>query len=139
MTEEIRQEIYDGCKKDLILFGRTISPKTFYAPTPKFHQEVAGLLMDRSKIQICIEAPRGFAKSTLAVLFVLHHIIYDEGDKVVIIQSKTRPEAINRLNKIKNILNYSRAFIDEYGYAGEESARTEFWREDKIKSHIQGQ
>ena len=132
------QQIRDECEKNLILFGRTISPKTFYCPTPKFHYDMCDLLMDRSKIQVCIEAPRGFAKSTLAILLSLHHIVYDEGDKVVIIQSKTRPEAINRLNKIKNILNYSRAFNELYGYAGEESENTEIWREDKIKSNISG-
>ena len=132
------QQIRDECSKSLIVFGRTISPKTFYAATPEFHHDMTGLLMDRSKTQVCIQAPRGFAKSTWAVMFALHHILYDEGDKVVIIQSKTRDEAINRINKIKNILNYSRAFNELYGYAGEESENTEIWREDKIKSNIMG-
>jgi len=92
--------------------------------------------MNRSLRQIGLMAPRGFAKSTLAVLFILHHIIYDPGDKVIIIISKTQEEAKNRLNKIKNILDYSRAFIDLYGYGGKEVAAT--WTDKKIKSMLNG-
>ena len=130
------QQIRDECGKDLILFGRTISPKTFYAPTPEFHYEMASFLMNRKLKQIGLKAPRGFAKSSLAVLYIIHHIIYDPGDKVVIIVSKTQEEAKNRLSKIKNIFNYSRAFIDLYGYGGEEVATT--WSDKKVKSMING-
>ena len=90
--------------------------------------------MDRSKIQLAILAPRGFAKSSLTVLMVLHHIIFDEGNKVIVIQSKTQSEAINRLSQIKNIFEYSKPFKDMFGYAGKEVA--EQWTEKKIKTKL---
>lgn len=132
--DEQRKEKINRCYNDLLEFGKIITPKKFYLPSPKFHAEFAGLLMDRSIEQLCVQAPRGFAKSTLAVLFVLHHCLFDEGDKVVIIQSKTRDEAINRLTAIKNILNYSSEFIKLFGYAGENVAT--MWRENKIKTRL---
>ena len=94
------------------------------------------LMMDRSKEQVCIQAPRGFAKSTMGVFMILHHILFDKGDKVVIIQSKTQPEAINRLTKIKNVLEYSKPFRDLFGYGGEGVSDT--WTEKKIRSTIGG-
>jgi len=132
------QDIREDCRNNLLIFGRMISPRTFDKPSAKFHTEVTNLLMDRSIVQLCVQAPRGFGKSTLAVIFILHHILHDPGDKVIILQSKTRPEAINRLWKIKNILDYSRNFKDLYGYAGEDSPATTIWREDKIKTRIGG-
>lgn len=67
-------------------------------------------------------------------MFALHHAIFDEGDKLIVMQSKTRPEAINRLTKIKNIIEYDQRFRDLFGYCGEQVA--EIWREDKIKTRI---
>ncbi len=81
-------------------------------------------------------APRGFAKSTLSKLTILHHILFDEGDKVIVLQSKTRPEAINRLTSIKNIFEYSKVFHELFGYCGENSPNTSMWREDKIKTAL---
>jgi len=65
---------------------------------------------------------------------VLHHIIFDEGNKVIVIQSKTQSEAINRLSQIKNIFEYSKPFKDMFGYAGKEVA--EQWTEKKIKTKL---
>ena len=133
-TPEQLQEIRDECGKDLILFGMTITPKTFYLKTPPFHYEIAEHLMDRGKTQVSIMAPRGFAKSSLSVLFILHHILYDEGNKVIVIQSKTQPEAINRLTQIKNIFNYSREFQELYGFAGKEVSLQ--WTDKKIRTKL---
>jgi hypothetical protein len=92
--------------------------------------------MDRTKTQVMVKAPRGFAKSTLSKRFILHHILYDEGDKVIILQSKTRPEAINRLTSLKNIFEYSNTFKALFGYCGESSPNTKMWREDRIKTAL---
>jgi predicted phage terminase large subunit-like protein len=133
---EAKKEILNRCYRDLLEFGKTIAPNWFYLSSPEFHKEVTSLLMDRSIDQLCIQAPRGFAKSTFAILFVLHHCLFDDGDKVVIIQSKTRDEAINRLKSIQDILDYSTAFRNLFGYAGREVAQT--WRENKIKTTLGG-
>lgn len=117
-------------------FGQLLTPKAFYLPTPEFHKEITDLFMDREKTQVMVMAPRGFAKSTLSKRLILHHILFDEGDKVIILQSKTRPEAINRLSSIKNIFEYSNTFKALFGYCGEASPNTKMWREDKIKTAL---
>lgn len=129
-----REEIIRDCSEDLIILEKVISPQTFYLPTPDFHYEVTGAMHDRSIIQLLVDAPRGTAKSTHVKGISIDHCLHDEGDKLIVIQSKTRPEAINRLSAIKEIFAYSQAFIELYGYAGEQVA--EMWREDKIKVKI---
>lgn len=132
--DEQKLEILKRCARDLLYFGRVISPQTFYLESPDFHKELAEILMDRDLRQICVEAPRGSAKSSITLMFVLHHAIFDEGDKLIVMQSKTRPEAINRLTKIKNIIEYDHRFRELFGYCGEQVA--DIWREDKIKTRI---
>lgn len=131
-----KEEAIRECANNLSFLGRTISPQTYYLHSPKFHEEIDSLLTDRSITQLLIEAPRGTAKSSKTIASVLDHAIFDEGDKFVIIQSKTRPEAINRLTKIKDILNYSQPFRELFGYCGEQTA--DVWREDKIRIKIGG-
>lgn len=132
--DEQRLEILKRCKKDLEFFGKQISPQTFYLPSPEFHREIDQLLMDRSITQLMIEAPRGTGKSTKCIHFVLHHAIFDPEDKVIVIQSKTRREAIRRLTKIKDIIEYGAQFRSLFGYCGEQVALS--WREDYIKTKI---
>jgi len=136
---ERRQEIIEELRNDLILFGRVISPSTFFRPSPQFHYEIANLFMDRDFPQVCVQAPRGFAKSSIAMMFVLHHIIFDEGNKLVVIQSKNRPEAINRLDKIKDILS-GMTKGGWVGLAGQyyNKKNSLIWREDKIKFKLFG-
>ena len=131
-----REEALHKAANDLEFFGKIISPQTYYLNSPEFHKEIDEVLMDNSIVQALIEAPRGTAKSTKCTKKVLHHGVYDEGDKFVVIQSYTRPEAINRLSKIKNIIEYGKEFRELYGYCGEQVA--EIWREDKIKTTIGG-
>lgn len=133
MTQEQEKKII-RFRSDLIGFGREISSSTFWAPTPQFHYELAEVLNDRDNKKICIESPRGSAKSSLIRILALHHAIYDEGDKVIVIQSKTLREAKRKLSKIKEILEYEKSFIDLYGYCGEQVA--EAWREDYIRTRI---
>lgn len=122
------------CGNDLIHFGRLISKKTFWAKTKAFHEEIAQLMMDRGIEKLSIEAPRGTAKSTLTLLIALHHAIFDVGDKVIVIQSKTLREAKRKLRKIKSILEYSGVFRDLFGYCGEEVS--EMWGAETIKTRI---
>jgi predicted phage terminase large subunit-like protein len=133
---ELRKKIVNQGYNDLDFLDRTISPQTYYLPSPEVHKEWDTLLLDNSKTQVLIEAPRGTSKSTKVKAKVKHHITFDEGDKFVIIQSKTRPEAINRLTSIKNMLEYSKEYRSLFGYCGEQVA--EIWREDKITTRIGG-
>ena len=131
-----KEEIIQELRSDLLLFGVTVSPQTFYKPSPPFHYEVADYLMNKDIRQLCIQAPRGFAKSSLAVMFILHHITFGEGDKFVVIQSKTAGEAINRLAKIKEVLS-SPPYWDIVGERVYEKTAL-MWRENKIKTYING-
>lgn len=131
-----KQQVIELCKNDLLYFGKVISPQTFYFPSAQIHEEISTLIMDREIRQIMIQAPRGIGKSKLNLFNILHHITFDEGDKVVVIQSKTRKEAVNRLTDLKEILNYNQVYKDMFGYAGEQVAS--FWREDKVKTTING-
>lgn len=135
MTEqEAKLEVIRRCKEDLLFLGKTIMPKAFYLESPPFHRELAQLFTDRSQKKTCVQAPRGYAKSTIGVLAVIDHILFDKGDKVVVIQSKTGKESRKRLQKIKNVLNYSQAFAHLFGFAGEEVAST--WNRDMIQTKI---
>jgi len=135
MTEEkAKQQVIEQCYESLGYLGRLISPQTFYLDSPEFHDEIDEILLDKTKVQVSREAPRGTAKSTKIIAKIVHHGLFEDGDKLVIIQSKTRPEAINRLTKIKNIFEYSAHFKALFGYIGEQVAIT--WREDKISVRV---
>ncbi len=130
INEEAKKEVIRLCSEDLLYFGKVISEAAFTLPSPEFHYELADLFMDRTKTRIAVEAPRGYAKSTLCIFTVLHHLMFDEGSKYVVIQSKTQREAKKRLGAIKNIIEYSPAFKAMFGYMGMQVAKT--WREDSI-------
>lgn len=126
-----KEQVLNLCKTDLLYLGRIVSPDTFYKETPDFHYEIVEMIMDRSLLQIMVQAPRGFGKSTINSLFVLHHLFFDKGDKVILIQSKTRPEAVNRLSKLKALLK-SYIVSDLFNVSINETT-SNTWREDKIE------
>jgi len=129
-------EVIKRCANDLLFFGKAISSNSFTLESPSFHRTISSLLMDRGIPQLLIEAPRGTAKSTLTRLFAMHHYIFDPGDKVIVIQSKTLREAKRRLWKIKDTIEYGKEYRDLFGYHGEQAA--DAWREDYIKFSFNG-
>jgi predicted phage terminase large subunit-like protein len=145
-----KADVLRRMEKDLLLTGRIISPKTFYIDSPPVHYEIQDKVLDTGIKYLNIIAPRGLAKSSLvAENESLHHIFLEEinwegikdsndfdiakvaAPKFVIIVSKTQGNAINRLQAIKDILDYSMEFRAIFGYWGEHSART--WRNDMIE------
>lgn len=116
--------------------GKEITPKDFYLPSPEFHSEVGELLINQSIKQLMIQAPRGTAKSTLCILTILYHIIFEAFDKVIVIQSKTRKEALKRLRTIREISEYNPQFRELFGSVRSKDAY--FWREDEIKFNFGG-
>lgn len=142
---DIKRKIYQRAKTDLIYFGKVLSPNeysdTFYLPTPPFHYKVAKLLINHSVRRGLIVAPRGTAKSTLAVRAVIHHYIYENSDldSVIVVQSKTLREAKKRLWTIKNIIQYNKVYRDLYGKHGEKdldengNLLVDTWQKDYVK------
>lgn len=119
-----RQEILLQLRDDMLAFGKVVMPRTFFLESPQFHKEIAVMLHDKRKRFLNIIAPRGTAKSSLiAGVFPLHHLMFDEGVKVVVISSRTQYHSILLLQYIKDVLEYSTEFRQLFGYWGQHSAK----------------
>ena len=74
MKKETRLLI-NKLKQNMILFGKVTNPNMFSVPSPEFHYKIAETLMDNSKKQVNIIAPRGHAKSSIVGgVYPLYHI-----------------------------------------------------------------
>ena len=141
---EAKLKIKQRSASDLIYFGKAISADTFYLPTPPFHHRVAKLLIDKNIKKGLIEAPRGTAKSSLAIKSVHHHYLYEntELDSVIVIQSKTQKEAKKRLWTIKNTIKYNKVYRDLYGKHSDSdldkdgNRMADTWQKDYVKFRI---
>ena len=141
---EAKNKVKQRSAGDLIYFGKTISADTFYLPTPPFHHRVAKLLIDKAIKKGLIEAPRGTAKSSLAIKSVHHHYLYEnsEMDSVIVIQSKTQKEAKKRLWTIKNTIKYNKFYRDLYGKHSDSdldsdgNRMADTWQKDYVKFRV---
>jgi hypothetical protein len=116
---------------DIEKFGRVINPEMFTIPSAPFHKELYAILKDEKKEYISLKAPRGSAKSSIVGgIFPLHHLMFAEGKKFVVLTSKTQGHAIKLLQTIKDILNYSETFRYYFGYWGMHKAQK--WTNDTI-------
>lgn len=114
-----------------IYLGRVTMPKMFKVKSPRFHYELEDAYLDKKQKRINIIAPRGHGKSSIgAGVFPLHHLFFDEGQKVIVLCSKTQKHAIRLLGKLKNDLNNSKAIKYFFGEWGKETARV--WKDDEI-------
>ena len=119
-------------------FGKVVNPTMFTIPSAKFHGELYGILKDKTKEFVCLKAPRGSAKSSIVGgIFPLHHLMFDEGNKFVVLTSKTQGHAIKLLQTIKDILDHSESFRYFFGYWGSHSAKK--WTNDyfSFAAHFQ--
>lgn len=120
MSASIKKKLKDN----ILLFGKIIFPKIFHLKTPEFHKEIAVAIQNKKQTYVNIIAPRGSAKSMLVgILKTLHHIMFDEGTKVVVLVSRTQGHAINLLQTIKDTLDYGSEFRSVFGYWGQHSAK----------------
>lgn len=130
-TNQAHGGILDRFASDTLIFGRICLPTMFSAASPSFHRELSDIYLDKANNKVNIIAPRGHAKSSLvACLFVLHHIFFDEGEKVVVLVSKTEGHAVRLLQTIKNALDYSIPLRQIVGYWGEHTAKT--WKTNEV-------
>src|SRR5438309_9589627 len=118
-------------KENMLLFGRICLPGTFSVKTPPFHREIAFYLTSPEHRRVNIIAPRAHAKSSIAAaLLPLHHIFFEEGNKFIVLVSKTEGHSIRLLQTIKNALDYSIPLRSMVGYWGQHSARV--WKNNEI-------
>ena len=154
-NKEAHIEILKRCKEDYLYMAKLISPQTFFEESPespKFHKEMMNVTLNkgywewdetikrgvyvnkpRKNQKISIQAPRGFAKSTVIACFkIIHHILFYEGDMTyTVILSKSSREAKKRLKKIKSVVS-SKRFRQIFGLVWNKQT-CPVWREDKVE------
>ena len=131
-TKTNNKAIINKLKADMVLFGKIVMPQMFSVPSPKFHYQIADDLLDRSKKQINIIAPRGHAKSSIVGgVFPLYHLMFDQGQKLIVLVSRTQDHAVKLLGTLKDTLDYSEQFRQLFGYWGQHSARS--WAKAEIE------
>ncbi len=114
------------------MFGKIVMPQMFSVPSPKFHYEIALELLDKTKKQINIIAPRGHAKSSIVGgVFPLYHLMFDRGQKLIVLVSRTQDHAVKLLGTIKDTIDYSEPFRQLFGYWGQHSARS--WAKSEVE------
>tara|TARA_R100001530_G_scaffold136364_1_gene116735 strand:- start:4082 stop:5599 length:1518 start_codon:yes stop_codon:yes gene_type:complete len=127
----IRSNIQSTLATDMLKFGKVTMPTMFSEISPPFHNELVSLFIDPKIKKMNIIAPRGHAKSSIgACVFPLHHIFFEKGDKFIVLSSKTQGHAIDLLQSIKDVLDYSMEFRAIFGYWGQHSAKV--WTKDRI-------
>jgi len=126
-----KNNILTRLKADMLLFGKVAMPAMFSQASPSFHKEICELFMQNDKRLMSIIAPRNHAKSSIgACVFPLHHLLFDEGQKVIVLSSKTQGHAINLLQTIKDTLDYSLELRSIFGYWGRHSSK--IWSKDVV-------
>lgn len=118
--------------KHLLDYGKVITKSFYYKPS-EAHYEMEKILLDDEKKQCNIVVPRGLGKTTIVgEIYPLWHIFIHKPEmpKLVIIVSKTQQHSLDRIRRIKDILEYNQNFRTLHGYHGEQNAV--IWREDRI-------
>jgi len=129
--EGARSRIKTNMSKDMIMFGKVTMPNMFTVPSPKFHYDMTTSFLDPKVKKLNVIAPRGHAKSSIAgCVFPIHHIFFDEGPKFIVLCSKTQGHAIDMLQSIKDVLDYSMELRSIFGYYGQHSAKV--WTKDRV-------
>ena len=127
-----KKEILSNLRRDMVLFGKVAMPQMFSVESPKFHYTIAKDLLDKSKKQINIIAPRGHAKSSIiGGVFPLYHLMFDKGKKLIVLVSRTQDHAIKLLGTLKDTMDYSNQFRQMFGYWGQHSAKS--WAKTEIE------
>ena len=116
---------------DMLKFGKITMPNMFTVPSPKFHSDMTKSFLDKDVKKLNIIAPRGHAKSSIAgCVFPIHHLFFDKGAKFIVLCSKTQGHAIDMLQSIKDVLDYSQELRAIFGYYGQHSAKV--WTKDRV-------
>lgn len=128
------QSLRQQMRYNPLLFGYVCFPQIFKLKSPAFHQQIVDAYLDRTKRKHVIIAPRGHAKSTIVGgIIPLHHIIFDEGPKLILLISKTQGHAIRLLNDIKFMLNGFPNFNAMFGDWGTHTFRRDTRQEVVLK------
>lgn len=137
--------------RDPFFMARTFFPGMMEWRTPDFHREIMGDYINPDLRKVVVEAPRGYAKSSLTCgVFAVHHAFFSDlyeylhgytrewkvTNKVIVISSETQKLAKRHLAGIKNCIEYNEYFRMLFGYLGEQVALR--WTQDEIQLSWQG-
>tara|TARA_R100001463_G_scaffold52620_6_gene103476 strand:+ start:1878 stop:3371 length:1494 start_codon:yes stop_codon:yes gene_type:complete len=132
--ENVREKtkVLQKLKHDMMMFGKVCMPNMFSADSPDFHYKIADRLLDPNSKQINIVAPRGHAKSSIVGgIYPLHHLMFGEGQKLVVLVSRTQDHAVKLLGLLKDTMDFSETFRSLFGYWGSHSAKS--WSKSEIE------
>lgn len=117
-------------RRDLLAFGRLVAPHLFRASSPPIHRELADIALKKGLKRICVQAPRGSAKTTLlGTLLPLHLIVHAEQPEMIVIASATEDQAQATLDAVKALAT-SPIVRALYGTIGGEGV-SKAWSEDE--------
>ena len=132
MEAREHREVLQKLKHDMMLFGKVCIPNMFSAKSPDFHYDLSKNVMNPDNRQINIIAPRGHAKSSIVGgILPMHHLMFGEGKKLVVLCSRTQDHAVKLLGLIKDTLDYSDQCRQLFGYWGQHSAKS--WAKTEIE------
>ena len=144
--EEMTPEQVEKNKKrwlsDIVVFskevlGNYINYQRF--SVPDFHREMyRQFQLDnndwyRTERQVSIRCPRGFAKTTVAVVYVIWSMLFQRKNYIIIISESGR-KAKETLEKIKHELESNQIIKQHFGPQDVKLTRDEYgkWRQDEI-------
>jgi len=132
MDKREHKEILQKIRGDMMLFGKVCIPNMFSAKSPDFHYDLASHINNYENKQINIIAPRGHAKSSIVGgILPMHHLMFGEGKKLIVLCSRTQDHAVKLLGLIKDTLDYSESMRQLFGYWGSHSAKS--WAKAEIE------
>jgi len=132
MDKKEHKQVLQKIKNDMMLFGKVCIPQMFSAKSPDFHYNLAKHVSNLDNKQINIIAPRGHAKSSIVGgILPMHHLMFGEGKKLIVLSSRTQDHAVKLLGLIKDTLDFSESFRQLFGYWGQHSAKS--WAKAEIE------
>ena len=97
---------------DIGYFARHAVPEYVCDDVPRFHSEILKAFANPDNKRICVVAPRGFAKSTLSQVAILHQIAFcPKGERrYILVVSESQSQSSDYLDNVKNIIEDGEAF-----------------------------
>ncbi|MDE0331000.1 MAG: hypothetical protein OXL41_03960 [Nitrospinae bacterium] len=112
-TELSREELFDLCAGDSILFEQTFFPKTVRQATPPFARDVWAALESSARL-VNIQMFRGSAKTTRCRMFAAKRIGYGLAHTILYI-GLSQDKAIQSVRWLRRQIEFNRPFAETFG------------------------
>ena len=118
------KSLYEGMKSNILKFALIICKDVLKDTVPDFHKEIYTLLT--TKDRIALAAPRGFAKSSLAKVYILWCVLFKIRLDICII-SASETLAVEHLRYVKTKLESDQKILSWWG-----DLKSEKWTENHL-------